>query len=112
MKLVFIIACAVGETCAGRTMDRACRRHCRCGRGRLALGVLAARMSDLLEHARTLWVSIPLGAAAAADASELTCSDQRFAGYIRRAAPDTRMLAPGSEVISARSRDGTPMSSP
>jgi hypothetical protein len=29
-----------------------------------------------------------------------------------RAAPDTRMLAPGSEVISARSRDGTPMSSP
>jgi hypothetical protein len=32
--------------------------------------------------------------------------------YICRAAPDTRMLAPGSAVISARSRDGTPMSSP
>lgn len=38
--------------------------------------------------------------------------DQRFAGYICRAAPDTRMLAPGSEVISACSRDGIPMSSP
>ena len=36
----------------------------------------------------------------------------RPVGYICRAAPDTRMLAPGSEVISARSRDGIPMSSP
>ena len=53
-----------------------------------------------------------VGHAAAADVSEFTYSDQRFVGYIRRAAPDTRMLAPGSEVISARSRDGTPMSSP
>ena len=51
-------------------------------------------------------------APAAADVSEFTYSDQRFVGYICRAAPDTRMLAPGSEVISARSRDGTPMSSP
>ncbi len=32
---------------AGRTMDRACRRHCLCGRGRLAAGVLAAVMSNL-----------------------------------------------------------------
>jgi len=51
-------------------------------------------------------------APAAADVAEFTYSDQRFVGYICRAAPDTRMLAPGSAVISARSRDGTPMSSP
>lgn len=49
---------------------------------------------------------------AAANVSEIAESDQRFVSYICRAAPDTRMLAPGSEVISARSRDGTPMSSP
>jgi hypothetical protein len=36
----------------------------------------------------------------------------RPVGYICRAAPDTRILAPGSEVISARSRDGMPMSCP
>ena len=41
-------------------------------------------------------------------------SDQRFVGYICRAAPDTRMLVPGSEVISARSRSSsvTSMGSP
>ena len=38
--------------------------------------------------------------------------DQLFAGYICRASPDTRMLAPGSEVISALSRDGRPISCP
>ena len=44
----FGTACPFGEAYAGRTMDRACRRHCMCGRGRLAAGVLAAVMSNLL----------------------------------------------------------------
>jgi hypothetical protein len=43
----FGAACPVGETCAGRTMDRPCCRHCMCGRGRLAAGVLAAGMGNL-----------------------------------------------------------------
>ncbi|MET4116306.1 hypothetical protein ABIB85_002974 [Bradyrhizobium sp. JR1.5] len=48
----------------------------------------------------------------APDVCELTSSGRDFAGYICRAAPETRMLAPASALISARSRDGTPMSSP
>jgi hypothetical protein len=47
LDCAFGTACPFGETYAGRTMDRACCRHCMCGRGRLAAGVLGAVMSNL-----------------------------------------------------------------
>src|SRR5204862_5559239 len=47
LDYAFGTACPFGETYAGRTMDRAGCRHCMCGRGRLATGVVAAVMSKL-----------------------------------------------------------------
>ena len=48
LDCTFGTACSFGEAYPGRTMDRACGRDCMCGRGRLAAGVPAAVMSDLL----------------------------------------------------------------